>query len=332
MNQNHIFFEQEIIRIKEEYGTQYFSKSGFHAVLKDLSPKIERKYFTVLKFADDFGLCQKIKEIIALNVSLQTITIEHLKQQFIDDSGLDASIANEVFWAFLYGNSITAIRSSNIENFNELDSSYEDSRSSKISLENLVESIQAKKVRIEENIETIIIGDQEWMKSNLSITQFANGESIPLVKSSDEWKKRALAKQPACCYYENDEHNLNQYGLLYNWWVISDERGIAPSGYRIPSKEDFEVLKKTAQKNGKLLKSKSKWNGTDELGFSALPAGFRSKDGKFKELRDKAYFWSYTNLSENRAAYYVALWSYIAPITVAIDKMYNGFSIRLLKN
>lgn len=43
MTQEQLFFEQEIIRIKEEYGTQYFSKSGFHAVLRDLSPQIERK-------------------------------------------------------------------------------------------------------------------------------------------------------------------------------------------------------------------------------------------------------------------------------------------------
>lgn len=43
MTQEQLFFEQEIIRIKKEYGTQYFSKSGFHAVLRDLSPQIEIK-------------------------------------------------------------------------------------------------------------------------------------------------------------------------------------------------------------------------------------------------------------------------------------------------
>jgi hypothetical protein len=43
MIQEQLFFEQENIRIKEEYGTQYFSISGFHAVLKELSPQIERK-------------------------------------------------------------------------------------------------------------------------------------------------------------------------------------------------------------------------------------------------------------------------------------------------
>jgi hypothetical protein len=75
MTQEQLFFEQEIIRIKEEYGTQYFSKSGFYAVLKDLSPQIERKYFTVLKYADDFGLV--------------------------------GPLTNDVFWAFLFGKGVT---------------------------------------------------------------------------------------------------------------------------------------------------------------------------------------------------------------------------------
>jgi len=110
MIQEQLFFEQEIIRIKEEYGTQYFSKSGFHAVLKDLSPHIERKYFTVLKIADDFGLYKKIKVITATDESTKVITIENLKHQFIDENGLDITVASSVFWAFLFGNGVTDIQ------------------------------------------------------------------------------------------------------------------------------------------------------------------------------------------------------------------------------
>jgi hypothetical protein len=100
MKQEQLFFEQEIIPIKEEYDKQYFAKSDFHPVLKDLSPQIERKYFTVLKVADDFGLYQKIKEIVAIEESTKLITFGNLKQQFIDGSGLDYSVANAIFLAF----------------------------------------------------------------------------------------------------------------------------------------------------------------------------------------------------------------------------------------
>lgn len=321
MIQEQLFFEQEIIRIQEEYGIQYFFKSVFHASLKDLSSQIERKYFAVLKFADDFRLYKKIRGNAATDVSTEVTAIENLQQQFIDYIGLDASIANEVFWVFLYGKIQIAIRLSNTVNFRELDSDCEDNKISKISSENIVESIKAKKARIEENVETRTIGDQEWMKSNLSIIQFVNGESNPLVRSSDEVKVRALEKQAVFCYYKNDERNLNQHRLLYNWWVISDERGIAPAGYWEPKKVDFELLRKITRKNCKLLKFNPIWNGNNVFEFSAIPAGFRSKFDKFKELRSEFYFWNFTNIFENTATC-LALLSYISSITDAIDQMY----------
>jgi hypothetical protein len=109
-NQQLIFFEKEIIRTKEEFGAKYFVKEGFSSVLKDLSPQIERKYYSGLKIADDFGLFKMVSELIDLEEEKKAISIENTRKQFIDESGLDLSVGSAVFWAFLYISGFTDLR------------------------------------------------------------------------------------------------------------------------------------------------------------------------------------------------------------------------------
>jgi len=64
---------------------------------------------------------------------------------------------------------------------------------------------------------------------------------------------------------------------------------------------------------GAALKSSDGWfkkgNGSDALGFRALPAGYRGADGKFDGIGGYAYFWSATEDAENREsnAFYLFL-------------------------
>lgn len=64
---------------------------------------------------------------------------------------------------------------------------------------------------------------------------------------------------------------------------------------------------------GLALKSRDGWfkkgNGSDALGFRALPAGYRGADGKFDGIGGFAYFWSATEDAENREsnAFYLFL-------------------------
>ena len=32
------------------------------------------------------------------------------------------------------------------------------------------------------------------------------------------------------------------YGLLYNWYAVNDLRGLAPTGWHVPSVEDYQTL------------------------------------------------------------------------------------------
>lgn len=141
---------------------------------------------------------------------------------------------------------------------------------------------------------------------------------------------------------EGDSRNCKRLGRLYSW---AEARSVCPDGWRLPTKEDFESLvaatsREAAQspsqslahsrndipgavpnasnavqnnRAGAALKARDGWfkkgNGSDALGFRALPAGYRSADGKFDGIGGYAYFWSATEDAENREsnAFYLFL-------------------------
>lgn len=155
-------------------------------------------------------------------------------------------------------------------------------------------------------VTTIKIGAQTWMTHNLDVTQFRNGDQIREAKSDAEWEECAKKKIPAWCYYHNDEALGVKYGKLYNWYAVNDPRGLAPTGYRIPSEEDWnklitelggEEVAAPKMRFGKqwgdsILVTSSKGN------FGAMPSGWRKfSDEKIEFLNEGAYWWSSTALS-----------------------------------
>ena len=89
---------------------------------------------------------------------------------------------------------------------------------------------------------SVTIGTQVWMKENLNVSTFRNGDPIPEAKTAEEWKAAGAAKQPAWCYYDNDPKNGAKYGKLYNWYAVNDPRGLAPVGWHVPTKEELSDL------------------------------------------------------------------------------------------
>ena len=89
---------------------------------------------------------------------------------------------------------------------------------------------------------TVKIGNQVWMAENLNVDKFRNGELIPEAKTNEEWRKAGENRQPAWCYYDNDPENGRYYGKLYNWYAVSDSRGLAPKGLHVPSEAEWLTL------------------------------------------------------------------------------------------
>ncbi len=142
---------------------------------------------------------------------------------------------------------------------------------------------------------TVRIGNQVWMAENLRTTKYADGSPIPEVRDNDAWKDNS---NPAMCWPNNDKASYSKtYGALYNWEVVNTER-LAPPGWRIPTREDFDELVEFAgAKNAFKLMTNQKgiWindKGTNETGFTAT-SGNRKHDGGFSQFNTvSGYIWS----------------------------------------
>jgi uncharacterized protein (TIGR02145 family) len=156
--------------------------------------------------------------------------------------------------------------------------------------------------------QTVTIGNQIWSTKNLDLTTFRNGDLILEAKTKEEWLRASHDGIPAYCYYENNPLNKEKYGLLYNGYVLSDPRGIAPNGWVLPSKRDwldlltntnteFTEIKEGVYKSTDTDKFRSQtlWsdniNGTNQTGLLIFPSGGRNS-GDYLGMNVLALFWS----------------------------------------
>jgi uncharacterized protein (TIGR02145 family) len=137
------------------------------------------------------------------------------------------------------------------------------------------------------------------MSENLNVDKFRNGDLIPEAKTDAEWKRAGENKQPAWCYYDNNPENGTKYGKLYNWYAVSDSRGLAPTGWHIPTNGEWTILSNFLggiEIAGEKMKTDSGWtknnNGTNASGFSGLPGGYHNEFGQFGNAGYWGYWWS----------------------------------------
>ena len=127
--------------------------------------------------------------------------------------------------------------------------------------------------------QSIKIGNQEWMKKNLYVTTFSNGEPITEALTWDEWDDLSGRKEPCFCRSVGKDFE-KKYGFLYNWYAVNDPRGLAPKGWHIPSKSEWENLLGSLGSPGEAankLKAAGGWNhegnGDNSTGFTAKASG-----------------------------------------------------------
>ncbi|CAN5214228.1 hypothetical protein BH09BAC3_BH09BAC3_26000 [soil metagenome] len=173
---------------------------------------------------------------------------------------------------------------------------------------------------------TVTVGSQLWLGKNLNVDRFANGDPIPEAQTEEEWKRADTQKQSAWCYYNNDPANGRTYGKLYNWYAVNDTRGLAPTGWHVPSDSEWDILIKRFLANGEelnklvtsgnftyqvnegagaSLKNSSGWNengnGTNASGIAGLPGGRRATNGTFDAIGKFGYWWSSSEGTPSRA-------------------------------
>jgi uncharacterized protein (TIGR02145 family) len=170
---------------------------------------------------------------------------------------------------------------------------------------------------------TVQIGSQCWTKQNLMVGRYRNGDLIPHVRDNSSWSNLTTG---ARCWYNNDTTYLFTYGNLYNWYAASDSRGLCPTGWHVPSDNEWTILV-TYLGGESIAGGKMKSTGTtywyspntgaiNEIGFSALPGGYRNNDGRYNNIRNNAFFWSGTELDSSLAWYRY--------LSSASSKVYRG--------
>lgn len=182
----------------------------------------------------------------------------------------------------------------------------------------------------------VTIGSQVWLVENLKTTTYNNGVSIPPVTGNSAWE--ALAA-PGYCWYGNDLSKKTSYGALYNWYAIS-EGNLCPTGWHVPSVTEWTTLLTHIggyEGGGKLKETgTTHWmtpntGATDEIGFTALPGGYRYNNGTFYELGEQGYWWSSTLLNATQA-YNFHLSSANTRLGQSADDKEYGYSCRCIKD
>lgn len=117
----------------------------------------------------------------------------------------------------------------------------------------------------DENVyNTVLIGDQCWMQSNLQTTHYDNGDPIITRLSNDYWMNTtsgayAIYPHSQVEGINSDAEMVAAYGNLYNWYAVNDERRLCPEGWRVPSFDDWNQLRNFIsggwQQGGHQLKS-----------------------------------------------------------------------------
>ncbi|MBU3715177.1 MAG: hypothetical protein FGM46_09565 [Ferruginibacter sp.] len=184
------------------------------------------------------------------------------------------------------------------------------------------------------------IGKQIWMKENLNVDRFQNGDAIPEAITHEEWMSAGKEGRPAWCYYANDPINGKTYGKLYNWYAVNDPRGLAPKGWHVPEFREWSMLADFLggeKKAGTQLKSKQGWkmngNGNDKSGFNALPGGSRYGDAVFDVLGFYGFWWTSSHAIDfNDLAASVALNMTDGNVVLENLNKYRGLSVRCVKD
>ena len=188
-------------------------------------------------------------------------------------------------------------------------------------------------------IPTVVIGTQEWMLRNLDVTKYRNGDDIPEITDQTQWNNLTTG---AWCYYNNDPANGAIYGKLYNWYAVTDPRGLAPVGYHVPSLAEYIILRDylggSSAAGGALKETgTTHWQSpntgaTNSSGFTALPGGYRNGTANFFHINLYNFLWTSTPGGEINEAYNFYT-SYNSSLFIyASTFKIHGCSVRCLKD
>jgi len=204
---------------------------------------------------------------------------------------------------------------------------------------------------------TIEMGTQCWMRSNLTTTHYKNGTPITLVEDQAAW---AALTTEARCYRDNDSAtNKSIFGALYNWYAVNNANGLCPTGWHVPSHNEWTTLERSvvttnfptfpydttttswvgSDQADKLKESgTTHWytgnSGTNTSGFTALGGGFRHSNGSFPDgtYYYSGYWWTATTSGAITAWFREMAYNNSTVYRYNADGKVRGYSVRCVKD
>ena len=205
--------------------------------------------------------------------------------------------------------------------------------------------------------ETVAIGNQCWMKSNLRVMNYNNNDPIP-DSTNSTW---GTAKIGARTEYAGVTGYVGTFGYLYNWYAVTDSRKLCPNGWHVPTDAEWTIMIQTLDPsqvvNGTIFGSQSTTAGTvmkstvtnpsmgsglgwdfcgpsvtstNASGFSALPGGGRF-GSSFNNINIASFFWSATE-DPTIWAMLRKLYCYNNHVERSRDDKFIGMSVRCLRD
>src|ERR1035437_8570614 len=133
------------------------------------------------------------------------------------------------------------------------------------------------------SIPSVTICTQVWMLKNLDVSTYRNGDLIPKVTTTTAWDALTTGAWRWC---NNDPAMGVIYGKLYNWYVVNDPRGLAPTGWHVPSDAEWTTLSTclggyavaggAMKETGTTHWTSPNTGATNSSGFTGLPGGGRN--------------------------------------------------------
>ena len=191
---------------------------------------------------------------------------------------------------------------------------------------------------------SVIINGQEWMQKNLNVIQYRNGDQIPFGVDAN-WSS---ADSVGAVMWNWDAQNpywggVAKLGRLYNWHAVTDERGLCPSGWHVPSDEEWTALTTflggSELAGGRMKSNTQGWvvpntGATNSSGFSALAGGYGLTGDYDYLLGFQGCWWSSTEKPEFNAAQ--AWFRSLSFNSSVFNRVYQdkefAFSVRCLKD
>jgi uncharacterized protein (TIGR02145 family) len=172
---------------------------------------------------------------------------------------------------------------------------------------------------------SITFAQTNWSVEDLQVTTFRNGDSLLRADSPKIWMSTWENYIPAYTCPEGDCSK----GILYNWSAISDPRGLAPIGYRIPTLDDLKTLNEN-----QYYQSKSGWiNDGSGSYFNAFPKGNLSMEGNdYIASGYAAYYWTSSKEEKPFHSTGFVIQDSLTGFSVIQARREDYYSVRCIKN